>query len=404
MKAVFVLQADPYVPSPGVRALREASTLKKMGFDVEFVSWIKKVPGAKVDEPYPVTWVVRRPPSLGRGKFLARGVAYLRTMRKMAREIASANPDLIVAHDLEVLYAAVLASQRTGAPVVYDSHEDWPSLVADNSFVESVAAGLVERWLVRRVAHVVTVSPSIAGRFTRWGADASVLYSARPRGGIEPAISKESARRSVGIPEDAFVVGFVGNLHEITTKGDTFRHLLYAACQLRKERVVFAIVGGPDDIAKRLRERVRAESLDGVIRVQGFVPYESLGVWYSSLDAGLILLDPRPNHFKSLPNKLFDYMARGIPVIAPDFPDLRQVIQGSGCGMLMHGWASGGRPDDVILAETVKLLAGNRDVARVAGSNGKVAFETRFSWDVQEEAFRGIVEGVMAWKCVTCAA
>ena len=158
------------------------------GWSIAFVSWIK-TPITEKPSRFPVTRVKIPVPAIGTS-FPRRARAYLRATRALATAVTEERPDVIVAHDFEVLSAAVRAKRRTRAPVIYDSHEDWPALIAENDPREARLAALQERRLCGRVDQVVTVSDPIAAKFRKWGRPTSVLYSARPRGEIHFADRK----------------------------------------------------------------------------------------------------------------------------------------------------------------------------------------------------------------------
>src|SRR2546425_4842284 len=204
MKAVFLLQTDPYRPKPVLRALREADTLHRQGWDVAFVSWIKDAapPTGEPSGPYLVRRVVVPGPALGTS-FVQRALAYYRATSRMSRACVDEKPDLIVAHDFEVLRAGAMAKRRASKPLIYDSHEDWPALIAENSALEARIARAQEKRLCRRVAHVITVSEPIADKFRRMKKDTTVLYNARPESEIHLA-DREASRRYFGYRVDDF--------------------------------------------------------------------------------------------------------------------------------------------------------------------------------------------------------
>src|SRR5207247_7200816 len=141
--------------------------------------------------------------------FIGRARAYIRATNAMARAAAAAQPDLLVAHDLEVLRAAVKANGQTRAPIVYDSHEDWPALIADNSSLEGRLARFQERRHCRHVAQVVTVSEPIAAKFRARGTPTTILYNARPSSEVVLA-GRDASRANFGFVPTDFVVGFAG--------------------------------------------------------------------------------------------------------------------------------------------------------------------------------------------------
>ena len=383
MKAVFFLQTDPFLPKPALRALREADALARAGWEVSFVSWTKaeKTPAASPAGPYPVRRIEVPVPALGTS-FLGRAFAYRRAMNALFRAGADEGADLVVDHDLEVLRAAAMTVRASRKPLLYDSHEDWPALIAENSRLEALIARLQERRLCRQVAHVVTVSEPIAEKFRRMGKPTTVLYSARRAEDIHLA-DREASRAFFGYGADDFVIGFAGALGA----GRGLELLLEAVARF-PPAVHALIVGGPADEAARLRERANALRITDRVRIEGYTPFERLAPSYAAMDVGVILLDPRPNHQRALPNKLFDYMAHGVPVIVPRYPAMASVVGDSGSGLTLP------------VVSVPELTAAVEQMRSDPASRGAMATRARerfldvYAWEHQEARFLRIVESV----------
>ncbi len=96
--------------------------------------------------------------------------------------------------------------------------------------------------------------------------------------------------------------------------------------------------------------------------------------------AGLLLFQPTGNHLESQPNKLFEYMAAGLPVIASDFPLWREIVEGHDCGICV-------RPDDIrAIAAAIDRLAGDPGLVERMGANGRRLIETRYSWAAERRS------------------
>jgi glycosyltransferase involved in cell wall biosynthesis len=95
--------------------------------------------------------------------------------------------------------------------------------------------------------------------------------------------------------------------------------------------------------------------------------------------AGLVLFSPLPNHVKAQPNKLFEYMSAGIPVIASNFPLWRDIIEREGCGLVVDP------SDPCAIAQAIDRLAANPDEARLMGLRGRKAVEMKYNWENEEK-------------------
>jgi glycosyltransferase involved in cell wall biosynthesis len=93
--------------------------------------------------------------------------------------------------------------------------------------------------------------------------------------------------------------------------------------------------------------------------------------------AGLVLFHPAPNHTEAQPNKLFEYMAAGLPVIASDFPLWHDLIVGEGCGLVVDPL------DSAAIARAMIAVTGDATRAAAMGHRGQAAVHARLNWAVE---------------------
>jgi len=238
-------------------------------------------------------------------------------------------PDVVHAHDAAMLLPGLLGARLTGARLVYDSHElatgvryrsrDWARFVA-----------ALERLGVPRADAVVTVTDGIAERL-------QVRYGLRERPhvvrnacALEAGAPDGTLRRSLGVGDAPLV------LHQgAPAEGRGCELLVRAMGELAGVHLVFLGDGEPD-FERRLREEARAAGVHERVHLVPGVPLERLLARTAEADVGVALLqDDCENHRLALPNKLFEYAAAGVPVVASDLPELRRVVDGHRLGALV---------------------------------------------------------------------
>jgi glycosyltransferase involved in cell wall biosynthesis len=89
-----------------------------------------------------------------------------------------------------------------------------------------------------------------------------------------------------------------------------------------------------------------------------------------------VTLLPRPNYLESLPTKLFEYMAMGIPVLASDFPLWRQLVEAAGSGRLAA-------PVPAEVAAALVAMCSDPVRLRLQGEAGRAAYRERYRWEVE---------------------
>ncbi len=89
---------------------------------------------------------------------------------------------------------------------------------------------------------------------------------------------------------------------------------------------------------------------------------------------GLVTFLPAPNHTESQPNKLFEYMAAGLPVVASDFPLWRHIVESSQCGLLVDP------SDPGKIAEAIEWILRHPQEAEAMGRRGAEAVRQTYNW------------------------
>jgi glycosyltransferase involved in cell wall biosynthesis len=128
---------------------------------------------------------------------------------------------------------------------------------------------------------------------------------------------------------------------------------------------------------------VRLPGWENVIEL-GQVKRSRLAAIFGSSLAGLVLFHPVPNNVNAQPNKLFEYMSAGLPVIASDFTLWRQIVEGVGCGLCVDPL------DPTGVARAMAWLAEHPDEARAMGQRGKAAVRERFNWESEARKLKEI--------------
>jgi glycosyltransferase involved in cell wall biosynthesis len=105
--------------------------------------------------------------------------------------------------------------------------------------------------------------------------------------------------------------------------------------------------------------------------------------------AGLLVLKPVEHEMVTLPIKLFEYMAAGIPVISSDFPVWRKIVEGAGCGLLVD-------PGDTdAIAGAMQWILDNPEEAQAMGDRGRRAVVDQLNWDVEAKTMSDFYRDVL---------
>jgi glycosyltransferase involved in cell wall biosynthesis len=130
-----------------------------------------------------------------------------------------------------------------------------------------------------------------------------------------------------------------------------------------------------------LKTETEVKSYDGWEAVDelGFIDRRGVKDVLTRSVIGLVTFLPLPNHIDAQPNKMFEYMSAGIPVIASDFPLWREIIEGNECGLCVDPM------NPKAIAEAIELLIANPKRAQQLGENGLRAVNEKFNWNIEEQ-------------------
>jgi len=241
--------------------------------------------------------------------------------------------DVYHGHDLSGAVAAERAAALHGARLVYDSHElllESRSTARQPDWARSIIRRLEAR-IVARADAVVTVNVAIAAELARRYRlpRTAIVHNCPPRWSpSEPA--PDRIRAALGIPGDEAIAlyhgGFSGH------RG--LEELGEAILEPGLERVHAVYLGYGSRLA-HLQQMAANPRFGGRVHVLDAVEPDDLLPWVASADMGVMAIQASTlNHRLSTPNKLFECLAAGVPVVASDFPEMRRIIIGDPDGPL----------------------------------------------------------------------
>ena len=226
---------------------------------------------------------------------------------------------LLVSNDLDTLLPNYIVSKLKRIPLVYDSHEYFTGVPElQKSPLKRKIWKLVERWIFPRLKDVFTVNNSIADLYAGEYGIRPVVIRNVPETGRK--IVKKN-RASLLLPEDKRIMILQGSGVNIQRVAEE----MVEAMQFIENTVLLIVGGG--DVIHILKEKVKQWHLEQKVLFIPRQPYEILKQYTAVADLGLSLdKDTNINYRFSLPNKIFDYLHAGVPVLASDLVEIRKII------------------------------------------------------------------------------
>jgi glycosyltransferase involved in cell wall biosynthesis len=237
---------------------------------------------------------------------------------KMLPRALKSKPDIVHCHDTLVLPLGVIVKLFCGSKLVYDAHE----LESDRNGI-SKTQGLITLWveilLWRFVDALIVVSPSIQAWYSNnVGYKHSAVILNTPLFEIDQFVDKNYLQKLFAIPKDRLVFIYIG----ILGKGRGIDLLIEAFASPEIEsHIVFLGFGEFSPRLEKLRD------VNPKVHLHKSVPHAQVVPIAMSADFGLCLIEKVSlSDYLCLPNKLFEYCFAGIPVLASNFPDIKELV------------------------------------------------------------------------------
>jgi glycosyltransferase involved in cell wall biosynthesis len=336
---------------------RECATLAEAGYDVTII--------AVADGPADLGGVRLRalPAVPGRVRRMVEttGRAFTAALEERAA--------LYHFHDPELLPIGILL-KAAGKRVVYDAHEEISQdLLTKHYLAPAVrpaiarAAGAIEQAGAFLFDGVVAATPAIARQFAP---EKTALVQNFPK------LSEiTGGSQGLAYEDRPLHAAFIGVMTPERGIEPMIRGVHAARSRHPDTRLVLAGKFWPPEFEARLRAMPEFSVVDDL----GWQSRGDLAAVLSRARVGLVLFQPGPNHTEAMPNKLFEYMAAGLPIIASDFPLWRSIVESAGCGLLVDPASPSA------IGEAAGWIFDHPEEAAAMGRAGLVAVRERFTWE-----------------------
>lgn len=305
-----------------------------------------------------------------RGFFLKSKNRLIRMTVAPLRIIAEAmkiKPDIVHLHDPELLGAGILL-KWAGKCVIYDAHEDIIGQISTKAYIPAKMRKAMS-WVVQvavkygtgKMDYIVTATDAIRDKLNKFNDRTEVIYN-------YPLISEMEGGVGVGAKKNE--VCYIGGISKIRGINQIIEALGYT----KNIRANIAGDYSPATYGAELK------SLKGWEKVNyyGLVSRKDIYRIMEKSRAGLVTFLPVPNHIEAQPNKIFEYMSAGIPLIASNFPLWKKIVEENRCGICVD-------PEDPKeIAWAMEYLISHELEASQMGENGRQAVLNKYNWGVQE--------------------
>lgn len=313
------------------------------------------------------------------------------------RTVRRTNADVILVRDLPLALTAVAVGRLVGIPVVLDMAENYPAMIQDLwdrqgfSVVDFLVrnpklVGLVERISLKLCDHIVVVVEESRDRVVALGI---------PESKVSLVINTPTAERLVEtvpsphrlVPRDGanLVLVYLGLLE--WPRGIETAIRAIASVRTRSPGVRLLIVGSGRH-ERDFHSLVEQLNLQKQVQFLGWLDYAAAIRVIDESDIGLVPHHATESWNTTVPNKLFDYMSKGKPVIVSNAKPVERIVREEQCGIVFQ------EQDSEDLARAIVTLE-PESVRAVMGRRGRDAVARKYNWAVDEQRLYQALETVV---------
>lgn len=298
-----------------------------------------------------------------------------KTVNRVYEKGLEIDADVYHFHDPELIPVG-LKLKKIGKKVIYDVHEDVPRDILSKHWLPFAIRQPVskvfekyENYAAKKFDFIVGATPFITERFKKINNNTINInnYPLLDELNYSEEIINRFTQKRV-----CYVGGIttIRGINQLIKASDFINGVIEIAGPIASE-----------DIEKNIRIRNNVNYL-GVLdrgKVRELL-VRSMG--------GLVTFLPEPNHINAQPNKMFEYMSAGIPVICSDFPLWRKIVEKNKCGICVN-------PEDPKeIASAINYLFEHPEEAKQMGKNGRIAVKKKYNWESESRKLINIYESL----------
>ena len=379
-----------YVHKTDPRVMRDATALVEAGYIVTIVDFEydrtkpaeEDISGVRFNHIFMPSYFV---PAHFKPLFLIKLVIVMvYGTLKLLRE----NADIYHAHVERALPACYLAARLRGKPFIVDM----PELNLSNpKYARWSRLSVLARHLIRHMvsysAGFITASPLYPQEFARLYdvKDVTFLRNVPP---YKDITKSDRLRRHLGLDPHVRIALYQGYLQE-----DRGLHVLVKAAPFLEKDIVIVMLGqGDEETLTLLRSLIESEGVAGSVKILPPVPYVELLDWTASADIGLNVLPPDHSLSirKCLPNKFFEYLMAGLPVLSSNLEAVAEAIETYDVGRIVQSIA----PRE--LAASINAMLADRDDLAHMSANALAIARQEFYWEKESQKLLDLYEGILS--------
>jgi glycosyltransferase involved in cell wall biosynthesis len=316
------------------------------------------------------------------GKASGRIKRILFTTFKVFIKAQKLNANLYHFHDPELILAGLLLKIKK-KKVIFDSHEDVPKQIFGKYYINfflryvfSFLINILEKVACPHFSGIITATPAIEKKFLKINQNVMNINN-------YPIIDELKSSQSE--IKNFFFVTYVGAISSIRGISEIIKSMEHVKINIRLQ---LAGKFNPTSLLQDMTKYPGWKKVDYLNQISRL----ELNKLLSNSVAGIVTFHPSPNHLESQPNKLFEYMSAGIPVIASNFPLWKEIVEGNNCGICVDPL------NPKAIGEAIQYFIDHPYEQKEMGRNGLKIVHNKYNWAIEEKKFISFYNRVIKLK------
>ena len=303
------------------------------------------------------------------GKAKSRLNRFLKITKAVYEKGLNLNADIYHFHDAELMPSGIKLKKK-GKKVIYDAHEDLPRALMSKHYINyflrkpvSVILEWYEDYAAKKFDFIITATPHIQKRFAKLNMASLDVNNYPLLSELNTDATDWGSKKN-----EVCYIGTITQIRGLEEVIDAMEHLIGI-------RLNLAGSFSPKSFKENLKSRKGWEQTNFL----GQINRDEVKKVLRESQVGIVTFLPFGNHTHSQPNKLFEYMAQGIPLVASNFDLWKAIIEKVDCGICIDP------SNPKAIAEAIQVLLSDKIKATQMGENGRKAVLSTFNWESEEK-------------------